>query len=234
MWDEVKRRLQMSGGGHVTIMDPSGASSHPGDDPNPFYHRETPSPSVEGMSSSWDILDYVTKTLVKQLTDSLMECELQVVESVDALNLEYVKDQEQLAAQNRELFTGFFTRLVDLENAFFEKQGEKVLQLWERAQNDDHYVNALATEAARNLLTGDKDAMLTAINGMHDARIARLNAREELFGKQERARFERLVQGTKDREYRRNRNRTQEIWGVGDAAQSEAEQLMQMLNAEEA
>ena len=68
-------------------------------------------------------------------------------------------------------------------------------------------------EEARSLLQ-DKDSMLGVVNAAHDARVSRLDAKEdELRTLEERALAAR-VKGAVDAEYMRNRTRVIEVWNL--------------------
>lgn len=179
----------------------------------------------------FEVVDEV-RAASASLQSTLLDIENVLIDQIESINFEYTKDQEQLANQNRDLMQGFFIRLQELESHFFEKQLEKAMSLFEKAQTDDNIQNQF-DEPFRQLLS-DKDSFLGAFNGSHDNRVSRINNREELFQKSEKGRFEKLLKDCNDREYNRNRLRVQEIWGYVDAIYQELDNLSSQMANEEA
>ena len=64
---------------------------------------------------------------------------------------------------------------------------------------------------ARALL-GDKDTAMGVINAAHDARVARLDAKEDELRTLEDSSNKRVIKTAVESEYQRNRTRVIEIW----------------------
>ena len=60
----------------------------------------------------------------------------------------------------------------------------------------------------------DKDTLMGVINGAHDARVAKLDAKEDELRTMENASCNGTVKAAIDAEYHRNRTRVIEIWNL--------------------
>ena len=60
----------------------------------------------------------------------------------------------------------------------------------------------------------DKDSLMGVINGAHDARVAKLDAKEDEFRQLEMASNAAIIKAAVDAEYNRNRTRVIEIWNL--------------------
>eukprot|EP00762_Andalucia_godoyi_P002481 ANDGO_02811.mRNA.1 Dynein regulatory complex subunit 3 len=177
-----------------------------------------------------DLLNLMRDEL-KSVQQSLLDLENILMEQIENVNLEYIKDQEVLSNQTKEIVQSSFLRLQDLENIFAEKQFEKAFVRFEQAQNDDAVLNEY-DDVTRQILS-DKDVFTTAFTASHDNHVSKLNAREETFQKKERSSLEALVKAVQDREYKRNRSRVQEIWSYCDSVVQKLEALANQLLPEE-
>ena len=64
------------------------------------------------------------------------------------------------------------------------------------------------------MVAQDKDTLFGALNTAHDARISRLDAKEDEVRIAEERSFGKIVLNALDEEYGRNRTRVTEIWNL--------------------
>ena len=71
------------------------------------------------------------------------------------------------------------------------------------------------------MVAQDKDTLFGALNTAHDARITRLDAKEDEVRISEERLFGKIVLKALDEEYLRNRTRVTEIWNLVNVVQAE-------------
>ena len=98
--------------------------------------------------------------------------------------------------------------LRDLETAYHEKLIAAGSELLERVATDR--ADSIPEEA--RALLGDKDTAMGVINAAHDARVARLDAKEDELRTLEDSSNKRVIKTAVESEYQRNRTRVIEIW----------------------
>ena len=104
----------------------------------------------------------------------------------------------------------FFQKLRDLEAAYHERLVSAGSELLEKVAADQAEYMA---EDAKAMLQ-DKDTLMGVINGAHDARVARLDAKEDELRTLEVGACNGAVKEAIESEYNRNRTRVIEIWNL--------------------
>jgi len=145
------------------------------------------------------------------LFEKLMELEVssseRYAESISAFESAY----EELAKKTLEVISSFFGRLRDFEAAYNERIVVGASELLEKVAADQgtEYLHPEVQDMLR-----DKDTLMGVINGAHDARVARLDAKEDEMRTLEDGACKGLVKKVVDSEYTRNRTRVMEIWNI--------------------
>jgi len=117
---------------------------------------------------------------------------------------------DELTKRTFECLQVYFGKLRDLETAYHEKVIAAGSELLERVATD--HADYIPDEA-RTLLS-DKDTCMGVINGAHDARVARLDAKEDELRTLEDTSNKGTVKKAVDAEYERNRTRVIEVWNL--------------------
>ena len=109
-----------------------------------------------------------------------------------------------------QVISAFFGRLREVETAYNERIVAGGTELIEKvAAEQGEYM----AEDVRTMLS-DKDTCMGILNGAHDARVARLDAKEDELRTLEDQACKSLVKAAVDAEYHRNRTRVIEIWNI--------------------
>ena len=125
------------------------------------------------------------------------------ISAVDSAN-------DELTKKTMEVIANFFIRLRDFETAYHERLVAAGSELLEKVAADQGEYMA---EEVRAMLQ-DKDSLMGFINAAHDARVARLDAKEDELRTLEDQACKSLVKAAVDAEYHRNRTRVIEIWNI--------------------
>jgi len=145
------------------------------------------------------------------LYESLMDLEMAQVECYAESITQFESAYDELSKRTQESTAAFFGRMRELEAAYHERVIGAAGELLED-KGDGGKVDGLSEEA-KSLLQ-DKETLMNALNAQHDAKVSRLDGREdELRSAEERAR-DGVTQQAKQDEYSRNRTRVVEIWNL--------------------
>lgn len=169
----------------------------------------------------------------EQLYDSLMDLEMMEVDqfraALDAFELQY----NALHNASKEAINSTFDEMRTLATAWTEEAQDYATQRHDlfvsEAQNDS---DELSDELKQVL--NDKEGMTNAITGEHESRIGFLDATEDTLGKDETRAYNSIIDGLREGEYRRNRERVNEISKlVHDTNKDMIEELQAALDAED-
>ena len=164
---------------------------------------------VEGTGESYAVLQTLHKAndaLYEKLMDLEISSSERYADSIHAFDSAY----EELTKKTLEVISGFFAKLRDFEAAYHERLVAAGSELLEKVAADQAEYMA---EEARTMLQ-DKDTLMGVINAAHDARVARLDAKEDELRTLEDGACKAIVKGAVDAEYNRNRTRVIEIWNI--------------------
>ena len=100
----------------------------------------------------------------------------------------------------------------DLESAYHERLLAAGSEMLEKMAEANGEIEGLSEEG--KMLAHDKDTLFGALNTAHDARISRLDAKEDEVRISEERAFGKIVLHALDEEYLRNRTRVTEIWNL--------------------
>jgi len=143
------------------------------------------------------------------LYETLMDLEMAQVEryaaSISSFDLSY----DELSKKTQEATTGFFGRLRDLEAAYHERA---IAAATEMMENKDDKLEGLSEEA--KTLLQDKETLMNTLNGAHDAKVSRLDQREDELRNLDQQALTAVTQQARNDEYTRNRTRVVEIWNL--------------------
>tara|TARA_B110001452_G_C15211075_1_gene420076 strand:- start:78 stop:1637 length:1560 start_codon:yes stop_codon:yes gene_type:complete len=153
-------------------------------------------------------LQEANAALYEKLMDLEMGAAERYVETISAFESAY----DELSKKTLETSTGYFQRLRDLEAAYQERLLAAGTELLEKFVAEQGEVEGLSEEA--KMLVHDKDTLFGALNTAHDARISRLDAKEDEVRIAEERAFGKIVLKALDEEYLRNRTRVTEIWNL--------------------
>jgi hypothetical protein len=142
------------------------------------------------------------------LYERLMELEVSSSERYTECISTFESAYEEHSKRTLEELGNFFIRLRDLESEYHEKLVAAGSELLERVASD--HADSLP-EDARALLS-DKDTCMGVINAAHDARVARLDAKEDELRQLEDSATKAVVRKAVDAEYERNRTRIIEVY----------------------
>jgi len=144
--------------------------------------------------------------LYERLMDLEVSSSERYAESISAFESSY----EEQTKRTFEVITQFFQRLRDLEATYHERLVGAGGELLEKVANDQ--AEYLPDEV--RLMLQDKDTCQGFINSAHDARVARLDAKEDEWRTLEDQGCKAVVKKAVDSEYTRNRTRVIEIWNI--------------------
>jgi len=153
-------------------------------------------------------LQEANAALYEKLMDLEMGAAERYVETISSFESAY----DELSKKTLEVSTNFFQRLRDLEAAYHERLLAAGTELLEKMVSQQGEVEGLSEEA--KMLVHDKDTLFGALNTAHDARISRLDAKEDEVRINEERTFGKIVLKALDEEYLRNRTRVTEIWNL--------------------
>ena len=144
--------------------------------------------------------------LYEKLMDLEVSSSERYAESIHAFDSSY----EELTKKTLEVISTFFARLRDFETAYHERLLTAGTELLEKVAADQgEYI----ADEVRAMLQ-DKDTLMGVINAAHDARVARLDAKEDELRTLEDQSCKSIVKAAVDAEYQRNRTRVIEIWNI--------------------
>ncbi|KIY99489.1 hypothetical protein MNEG_8472 [Monoraphidium neglectum] len=153
------------------------------------------------------------KVRLMSLQEALLELELDAVDAAGQLCQEFDRTFSEIAEANKLQYNSFFTQIRDLEGAFTNGLAAAAPSFLERygASSDSPELDALPEEA--QVLLGDKDALLNAIQASHDARVARIDGLEDKLVATELRRANEAAERNSEWEAKRHRDRMAEILG---------------------
>lgn len=152
-------------------------------------------------------------TLFEKLMDLEVSQSERYAESISTFESAY----DELTKRTFEVLQVFFAKLRDLETSYHERLVAAGSELLERVASD-HADNI--PDEARTLLQ-DKDTLNGVINAAHDARVARLDAKEDELRTLEDVSNKATIKSAVDAEYHRNRTRIIEIWNLSSQNRDE-------------
>jgi hypothetical protein len=142
--------------------------------------------------------------LYEKLMDLEVSSSERYAESISSFEGAY----DELAKRTVEVTQTFFGRLRDMETGYHERliaAGSELLEKMAADQAD------YMSEEVRAMLQ-DKDTLMGVVNAAHDARVAKLDAKEDQLRTLELQSCNATVKEAVDAEYTRNRTRVIEIW----------------------
>jgi len=154
------------------------------------------------------VLQDANAALYEKLMDLEMGAAERYVETISAFETAY----DQLSKHTLEQSTNFFQRLRDLESAYHERLLAAGAEILEKMSANGGEMDGLSEEG--KMIAHDKDTLFGALNTAHDARITRLDAKEDEVRISEERFFGKIVLKALDEEYLRNRTRVTEIWNL--------------------
>ena len=152
------------------------------------------------------MLHKANEALYEKLMDLEVSSSERYAESISAFESAY----DELTKKTLEQLVIFCQKLRDLEAAYHERLVTGGGELLEKVAAEQAEYMA---EEARAMLQ-DKDTLMGVINGAHDARVARLDAKEDELRTLETQACNGTVKAAIDAEYNRNRTRVIEIWNL--------------------
>ena len=153
-----------------------------------------------------NMLSKANDALYETLMDQEISSSERYAESISAFESNY----EALSKRTQEETQTFFAKLRELESAYHERLIVAGGELLEKVAADQaEYM----PEDVKQMLQ-DKDTLMGVVNGAHDARVTRLDAKEDEFRTLEDSMCKGLVKEVMDAEYFRNRTRIIEIWNL--------------------
>ncbi|KAI8467123.1 MAG: hypothetical protein J3K34DRAFT_524029 [Monoraphidium minutum] len=169
------------------------------------------------------------KVRLMALQESLMELELDAVDAAAQLCQEFDRAFSEMAEANKLQYNSFFTQIRDLEGGFTHGLAAAAPSFLERygASSDSPELDALPEEV--QVLLGDKDALLNAIQASHDARVARIDGLEDRLVATELRRADEAAEKNSEWEAKRHRDRVAEILGYLERNVQELDGLTQSL-----
>ena len=152
------------------------------------------------------MLHKANEALYEKLMDLEVSSSERYAESISAFESSY----DELTKKTLEQLVIFCQKLRDLEAAYHERLVSGGSELLEKVAADQAEFMA---EEAKAMLQ-DKDTLMGVVNGAHDARVARLDAKEDELRQLEQGACNSTVKAAVDAEYKRNRTRVIEIWNL--------------------
>jgi len=144
------------------------------------------------------------------LYEKLMDLEIssseRYAESISAFESAF----DELTKKTLEVISNYFGKLRSMEAAYHERLVVGATELLEKVAADQAEYMAEEVKA----MLQDKDALMTIVNAAHDARVARLDAKEDELRTMEDGSCKAVLKRAYDSEYTRNRTRVIEIWNL--------------------
>lgn len=159
---------------------------------------------MENPTATTTMLHKANDALYEKLMDLEVSSSERYAESISTFESAY----DELTKRTFESLQVFCGKLRDLETAYHEKLIAAGSELLERVATDR--ADSIPEEA--RALLGDKDTAMGVINAAHDARVARLDAKEDELRTLEDSSNKRVIKTAVESEYQRNRTRVIEIW----------------------
>jgi len=164
---------------------------------------------TDGSGESYAVLQALHKAndaLYEKLMDLEISSSERYADSIHGFDSAY----EELTKKTLDVISGFFAKLRDFEANYHDRLVAAGSELLEKVAADQAEYMA---EEVRAMLQ-DKDTLMGVINAAHDARVARLDAKEDELRTLEDSACKATVKAAVDAEYTRNRTRVIEIWNI--------------------
>jgi hypothetical protein len=162
--------------------------------------------SVEGHIESSDFDELRKET--GRMGEILMDLEIQQTEKFDDLINELENTFIEMKAGSIDAQQLWFRTVEAFEDTFSNGMNALVMDLLEKSQND--LLGDDISDEVKNLLL-DRDTCLNAVAGSHDIHVGKLLQKEDDMRAREVKMFNGLVDGNREKEYKRNRGRVMEI-----------------------
>jgi len=175
--------------------------------------KATLSETGENVVAVLQTLHKANDALFEKLMDLEVSQSERYAESISTFESAY----DELTKRTFEVLQVFFAKLRDLETSYHERLVAAGSELLERVVSD--HADNIPVEA-RTLLQ-DKDTLNGVINVAHDARVARLDAKEDELRTLEDLSNKATIKSAVDAEYHRNRTRVIEIWNMSSQNRDE-------------
>ncbi|XP_056389970.1 dynein regulatory complex subunit 3 [Hyla sarda] len=145
---------------------------------------------------------------VAQLTDMLLNLEIQLVDQLEEIIKEYERNIGELVSTFLETVQGLMAQIRDLENQHHEKLLELCINLLERVLKGE--MDEDMTDELRALFV-DKDTIINAVSASHDIHMLKIDNREDELVTKINNWATNLIQKVHREEVQRNRKRVAEI-----------------------
>jgi len=159
-------------------------------------------PTLPGIQTLHKSNDY----LYERLMDIEVSSSERYSESISVFESSY----DELTKRTLEVTQGFFGKLRDFEAAYHERLVSVCTDLLDKVAAEQADYMPVDTRA----MLQDKDALLGVVNAAHDARVARLDAKEDELRTLEDQASKSVIKAAVDSEYTRNRTRVIEVWNL--------------------
>eukprot|EP00775_Hariotina_reticulata_P009125 gene9125-9294_t len=151
------------------------------------------------------------KVRLMALQESLLALEADVVEVAADLVTEFDRSYSEMAEANKLQYNAYFTLVRDLENNFSLALTNAVPSYLERygSAADNPELEALPEEV--QVMLGDKDSLLNAMQASHEAHISLLDSLEDMLVGRELAKANSLADTNNAWQEQRHRDRMSEV-----------------------
>eukprot|EP00879_Flechtneria_rotunda_P020620 GHRR01021699.1.p1 GENE.GHRR01021699.1~~GHRR01021699.1.p1 ORF type:complete len:536 (+),score=232.58 GHRR01021699.1:130-1737(+) len=151
------------------------------------------------------------KVKLMALQGALLGLEMDAVEVVTDLVTEFDRSYSEMAEANKLQYNAYFTQVRDLENNFFMALNGVVPSYLERYSSaaDNPELEALADDV--QLMLGDKDALLNALQSSHECHTSQIDTLEDKLVGREMSKANNLADMNNAWQEQRHRDRMSEI-----------------------
>eukprot|EP00753_Platysulcus_tardus_P014202 PLAT4206.1.p1 GENE.PLAT4206.1~~PLAT4206.1.p1 ORF type:complete len:531 (-),score=294.20 PLAT4206.1:136-1728(-) len=160
-----------------------------------------------------------------ELRDALMEIEMELFEQTMEVIHEFESSFGNIKTTIRDQQSSYFRAVEELENEFSAELTDLAQDLFERAEAGEFDDDETVTEEARSLLA-EKDTLLNAVQSSHDTHVSKILAKDDEMRDRELKQFDEILNGIKEAEWERNRQRMTEIHDLLKQNKVEVEEML--------
>ena len=164
-------------------------------------------------TSNQEEIDKIVKEKLKEISNILMDSEMQCVEKINFIINAYEDRITDLMKKNLNNAESYFAEITGLENDNHEKLLELISKILEKIKTDgiDEVIEALPeNEALRNMIM-DKDAINNSLSLSHDNHMSHIGRLEDTVRDREEKQKKDKMEKQNNIQYKRNRQRISEI-----------------------
>ncbi|CAG9466392.1 unnamed protein product [Pedinophyceae sp. YPF-701] len=164
------------------------------------------------------------------MREQLMDVEMELVENIQALVDELLRNYHTLAERSRSMISAFFQQTRELGGALQESMTREAMAVLDKLASDPPELDLEAMSSEARSLLQDKDQLMSTVQACHDGITSRIDALDDKLVSEEARRAQELSAWYGEWAYKRNRRRVVEISSLIALHEGELEELVQANN----